>query len=476
MFNLAFEAMEELIKMAQTGEPLWITSLDGSGPALNEDEYVKAFPNRIGSEPNALIKREASRGNTVVMMKRNSLVEILMDVNQWSTVFVSMVSNPLTLEIISKGEEEESYNGALQVMTAEYQVPTPFVPTRESYFLRYCKKHEDGTWAVVDVSLESPISRCHRRPSGCLIQEMTSGYSKVTWVEHVEVQELDEGVDDLYKQLLSSGHVFVAKHWVATLDRHSERLASILMTTNINLPDSDVSAMTSEDGRKGMLKLAERMMASFCTGVCSISTSQCLVIDNVRVTVQKSTVDDPGKPSGLVLCAATFFHIPVTPKRVYDFLRDKNSRSEWDILSNGASVEEMARIATGRGTGNGVSLLRLDHSNSSQTNILVLEETCSDRTSSFIVYAPVDMAEMKTVRDGGDPYKMPLLPSGFAIFSDGSSGGSDGGGSLITIGFQILVSSLVSSGECHFNSIANINNLIESTIEKIFEGFHVKRG
>lgn len=68
-------------------------------------------------------------------------------------------------------------------MTAEFQVPTPLVPTRDSQFVRYCKQHEDGIWAVVDVSVDNlqpgPMLRCRRRPSGCLIQEMPNGYSKV---------------------------------------------------------------------------------------------------------------------------------------------------------------------------------------------------------------------------------------------------------------------------------------------------------
>ena len=68
-------------------------------------------------------------------------------------------------------------------MSAEFQVPSPLVPTRENYFVRYCKQHTDGTWAVVDVSLDSlrpnSISRTRRRPSGCLIQELPNGYSKV---------------------------------------------------------------------------------------------------------------------------------------------------------------------------------------------------------------------------------------------------------------------------------------------------------
>jgi hypothetical protein len=68
-------------------------------------------------------------------------------------------------------------------MSMEFQVPSPLVPTRECYFVRYCKNNPDGTWAVVDVSMDSlrpgPVLKCRRRPSGCVIQEMPNGYSKV---------------------------------------------------------------------------------------------------------------------------------------------------------------------------------------------------------------------------------------------------------------------------------------------------------
>lgn len=69
-------------------------------------------------------------------------------------------------------------------MTAEFQVPSPLVPTRENYFVRYCKQQpDDGAWAVVDVSLDylrpTPTSRTRRRPSGCLIHQLPNGYSKV---------------------------------------------------------------------------------------------------------------------------------------------------------------------------------------------------------------------------------------------------------------------------------------------------------
>ncbi|KAH9744687.1 homeobox-leucine zipper protein HDG2 [Citrus sinensis] len=457
IIELAVAAMEELIRMAQMGEPLWMTSLDGTAAVLNEDEYVRTFPRGIGPKPTGF-KCEASRETAVVIMNHISLVEILMDVNQWSTVFSGIVSRAMTLE-----------------MTAEFQVPSPLVPTRESYYVRYCKQHGEGTWAVVDVSLDnlrpSPAVRCRRRPSGCLIQEMPNGYSKVTWVEHVEVD--DRGVHNLYKQLVSTGNAFGAKRWVATLDRQCERLASVMAT---NIPTGEVGVITNQDGRKSMLKLAERMVISFCAGVSASTAHTWTTLsgtgaDDVRVMTRKS-VDDPGRPPGIVLSAATSFWLPVPPKRVFDFLRDENTRSEWDILSNGGVVQEMAHIANGRDTGNCVSLLRVNSANSSQSNMLILQESCTDPTASFVIYAPVDIVAMNVVLNGGDPDYVALLPSGFAILPDGTSlhganiGEAASGGSLLTVAFQILVDS-VPTAKLSLGSVATVNNLIACTVERI---------
>ncbi|MBA0602518.1 hypothetical protein Gorai_002698 [Gossypium raimondii] len=369
-------------------------------------------------------------------------------------------------------------------MATEFQVPSPLVPTRESYYVRYCKQHAEGTWAVVDVSLDnirpSPTARCRRRPSGCLIQEMPNGYSKVTWVEHVEVD--DSGVHSLYKQLVSTGHAFGAQRWIATLDRQCERLASVMAT---NVPTGDVGVITNQDGRKSMLKLAERMVMSFCAGVSASTAHTWTTLsgtgaDDVRVMTRKS-VDDPGRPPGIVLSAATSFWLPVSPKRVFDFLRDENSRSEWDILSNGGVVQEMAHIANGRDTGNCVSLLRVNSANSSQSNMLILQESCTDPTASFVIYAPVDIVAMNVVLNGGDPDYVALLPSGFAILPDGSTitattssagGGIDtdaagsSSGSLLTVAFQILVDS-VPTAKLSLGSVATVNNLIACTVERI---------
>ncbi|CAN8246246.1 unnamed protein product [Cochlearia groenlandica] len=474
--ELAVAAMEELVRMAQAGDPLWVSTDNNSVDILNEEEYFRTFPRGIGPKPLGM-RSEASRESAVVIMNHINLVEILMDVNQWSGVFSGIVSRALTLEVLSTGVAG-NYNGALQVMTAEFQVPSPLVPTRENYFVRYCKQHSDGSWAVVDVSLDSlrpnPISRTRRRPSGCLIEELPNGYSKVTWIEHMEVD--DRTVHHMYRPLVNSGLAFGAKRWVATLDRQCERLASSMAS---NIPASDLSVITSPEGRKSMLKLAERMVMSFCSGVGASTAHAWTTMsgtgsDDVRVMTRKS-MDDPGRPPGIVLSAATSFWIPVAPKRVFDFLRDENSRSEWDILSNGGMVQEMAHIANGREPGNCVSLLRVNSGNSSQSNMLILQESCTDASGSYVIYAPVDIVAMNVVLSGGDPDYVALLPSGFAILPDGSVGGDTNQevvssygncGSLLTVAFQILVDS-VPTAKLSLGSVATVNSLIKCTVERI---------
>ncbi|KAL0542903.1 hypothetical protein IC582_017984 [Cucumis melo] len=476
--ELAVSGMEELRRMAQGGEPLWVAG-DGKSSGevvLNEAEYLRSFGGGIVGKPMGF-RTEASRVSAVVFMNHMKLVDIFMDATQWSTVFCGIVSRASTVEILSPGLSG-NFNGALHVMSAEFQVPSPLVPTRENYFVRYCKQQTDGSWAVADVSLDtlrpSPIPNTRRKPSGCLIQELPNGYSKITWVEHVEVDET--GVPTMYRTLVNSGLAFGAKRWVATLDRQSERFATSIATT---IPTGDLRVISSIEGRKSMLKLAERMVTSFCAGVGASSVHAWTALpaaagDEVRVVTRKST-DEPGRPPGVVLSAATSFWIPVSPKVVFDFLRKEKSRSEWDILSNGGLVQEMAHIANGRHSGNCVSLLRVNSANSSQSNMLILQESCTDSTGSYVIYAPVDTVAMNVVLSGCDPDYVALLPSGFAILPDGPGGGGNNGGgilelgsggSLITVAFQILVDS-VPTARLSIGSVATVNSLIKCTVERI---------
>lgn len=90
IIELAVAAMEELVRMAQSGEPLWVPSSDNSSETLNEDDYAQTFPRGIGPKQLGL-KSEASRESAVVIMNHINLVEILMDV-------VWRLENPLFLD------------------------------------------------------------------------------------------------------------------------------------------------------------------------------------------------------------------------------------------------------------------------------------------------------------------------------------------------------------------------------------------
>ncbi|XP_052194190.1 homeobox-leucine zipper protein ANTHOCYANINLESS 2-like [Diospyros lotus] len=483
--EIALAAMDELVKMAQTDEPLWFRSFEGGREIMNHEEYLRTFTPCIGLKPNGFVT-EASRETGMVIINSLALVETLMDSNRWVEMFPCMIARATTTDVISSGMGG-TRNGVLQLMHAELQVLSPLVPVREVNFLRFCKQHAEGVWAVVDVSIDSiretsgapTYVDCRRLPSGCVVQDMPNGYSKVTWVEHAEYDE--SIIHHLYHPLVGAGMGFGAQRWVATLQRQCECLAILMSST---VPTRDHTAITAS-GRRSMLKLAQRMTNNFCAGVCASTVhkwnklSASNVDEDVRVMTRKS-VDDPGEPPGIVLSAATSVWLPVSPQRLFDFLRDERLRSEWDILSNGGPMQEMAHIAKGQDHGNCVSLLRASAMNANQSSMLILQETCIDAAGSLVVYAPVDIPAMHVVMNGGDSAYVALLPSGFAIVPDGpgsrgaaadnvANGGAAhriGGGSLLTVAFQILVNSLPTA-KLTVESVETVNNLISCTVQKI---------
>lgn len=108
--------------------------------------------------------------------------------------------------------------------------------------------------------------------------------------------------------------------------------------------------------------------------------------------------------------------------------------------------------------------------------MLILQESCTDASGSYVIYAPVDVVAMNVVLNGGDPDYVALLPSGFAILPDGPAGNMQGGGavadgvgsggSLLTVAFQILVDS-VPTAKLSLGSVATVNSLIACTVERI---------
>ncbi|KAH0751790.1 hypothetical protein KY285_004938 [Solanum tuberosum] len=51
LINLALDALDELHRLARSGEPLWYRSVDGDGEMLNVKEYDSSFILIIGMKP-----------------------------------------------------------------------------------------------------------------------------------------------------------------------------------------------------------------------------------------------------------------------------------------------------------------------------------------------------------------------------------------------------------------------------------------
>ncbi|KAI3759684.1 hypothetical protein L6452_07680 [Arctium lappa] len=476
-------AMEELVKMASAGEPLWIRSFETGREILNYDEYLHEFP--IETSSNVQQKRciEASRDSGIVFMDLPQLVQSFMDVKQYQEMFPCMISKAATLDVICNGEGANR-NGSVQLMFAELQMLTPLVTTREVYFVRYSKQLNADKWAIVDISVDNveknidvSLARCRKRPSGCIMEDKSNGHCKVTWIEHLECQKSIS--HSMYRAIINSGLAFGARHWMATLQQQCERLVFFLAT---NVPTKDSTGISTLAGRKSILKLAQRMTWSFgralgASSHCTWKKIPSKTGDDIRVASRKN-LNDPGEPLGVILCAVSSIWLPVSHTVLFDFLRDETQRNEWDIMSNGGPVQSIANLAKGKDRGNTVSI----HTMKSKENMWMLQDSCTNTYESMVVCAPVGVSSMQSVMSGCDSSNIAILPSGFSILPDGvetrplviTSKAQDKsweglGGSLLTVGFQILTSDSPSAKHS-MESVESINTLISTTLHNIKAG------
>ncbi|KAI4355626.1 hypothetical protein L6164_004379 [Bauhinia variegata] len=479
IMEIVNQAMEELIKMTTMGEPLWVRSVETGREILNYDEYVKEFSAENLSNLRPKRSIEASRETGVVFMDLPRLVQSFIDVNQWKEMFPCLVSKAATVDVICNGEGANR-NGAVQLMFAELQMLTPMVPTREVYFVRYCKQLNAERWAIVDVSIEkvednidASLVRCRKRPSGCIIEDKSNGHCKVIWVEHLECQK--SAVHTMYRTVVNSGLAFGAKHWIATLQLQCERLVFCMAT---NVPMKDSTGVGTLAGRKSILKLAQRMTRTFChaIGASSFHTWTKLTGktgEDIRISSRKN-LNDPGEPLGVILCAVSSVWLPVSPSVVFDFLRDDARRTEWDIMSSGGSVQSIANLAKGQDRGNAVTLQTIK---SKENSMWILQDSCTNAYESMVVYAPVDISGMQAVMTGCDSSNLAILPSGFSILPDGletrplvitsrQEEKSTEGGSLFTMAIQTLTNTSPTA-KLTMESVESVNTLISCTLRNI---------
>ncbi|GKV27039.1 hypothetical protein SLEP1_g36246 [Rubroshorea leprosula] len=479
ILEIVNQAMEELKTMATAGQPLWVRSVETGREILNYDEYVKDFP--VESSGNGRPKRsiEASRETGVVFVDLPRLVQSFVDVNQWKEMFPCLISKAATVDVICNGEGANK-NGSVQLMFAELQMLTPLVPTREVYFIRYCKQLSAEQWAIVDVSIDkveenidASLVKCRKRPSGCIIEDKSNGHCKVTWVEHLEFQK--STVHSMYRTIVNSGLAFGARHWMATLQLQCERLVFFMAT---NVPTKDSTGVATLAGRKSILKLAQRMTWSFCHAIGASSYHTWNKVstktgEDIRVSSRKN-LNDPGEPLGLIVCAVSSVWLPVPPNVLFDFLRDEARRSEWDVMSSGGPVQSIANLAKGQDRGNAVTIQTMK---SKENSTWVLQDTCTNAYESMVVFAPVDISGMQSVITGCDSSNIAVLPSGFSILPDGLESRplvitsrqeekSTEGGSLLTVAIQILTNSSPTA-KLTMESVESINTLTSCTLRNI---------
>ncbi|KAI4294985.1 hypothetical protein MLD38_040744 [Melastoma candidum] len=113
----AVSAMNELMKLAESHGPIWTPIFNGSTELLNRDEYVKMFPASTCSEikPGSSF-REGSRDATIVTLRSQAIIEILMDADKWLEAFPCLIANASATDVVYDCPIERK-DGYLQLVT-----------------------------------------------------------------------------------------------------------------------------------------------------------------------------------------------------------------------------------------------------------------------------------------------------------------------------------------------------------------------
>nr|DAA34958.1 TPA_exp: homeodomain leucine zipper family IV protein [Zea mays] len=321
--KLAENAAQELLVLADPESPLWLPVPGGSFETLNMIAYAQTFPGQMSVDAIAL-KTEATRASGVVMLDPKSLVEFLMDAESYGTMFPGLVSGAATDKVYNwPTSREESYDGAVQMMTVELAFPSPLVAARKCTFVRCCKKLEQGAFAVVDVSLDDG-ARCRKMPSGMLIQPIRYNSCKVSAIDHVRVD--DTSIHDIFHPCLS-GVLFGARRWVTSMARQCARIRDVFHVTNCTLN------VTSR-GRKTIMKLADNLLADYTSSVAAFPddawTVQCGVgtEQDIKIMYKRQSEGSSSSSNTAVVCACASFLLPLRMRKAFDLLKNNLLRAK----------------------------------------------------------------------------------------------------------------------------------------------------
>jgi homeobox-leucine zipper protein len=269
----------------------------------------------------------------------------------------------------------------------------------------------------------------------------------------VDVREKE--LKGIFEQFVQSGYAFGAKRWISNLQRHAERL---IFSMGIHTSPSD--SLISPEGRRSLTALAKQMAVSFFNDIsnstyhhwtCSTRTRKTKMV--VRTNKRRG---DPRKPPGInrtVCCSVKHLSHHT---RIFEFLKDVQTRPLWDSMSIGSSVQELANFTTGSDPRNQISVLAIGNHN----DFLLLQECCTDATGSFVIYAPINYAIFQCMLCGANSEPFPLMPSGFSILPKVSGGILDG--TLLTIVFQISVTATSAR-----SAVESATDVVQETLLRI---------
>ncbi|KAF8097884.1 hypothetical protein N665_0279s0014 [Sinapis alba] len=477
MSETMISAVTEIIRLIHIEEPMWIKSSIDDRLVIDQENYEKSFT-KISHLKSPSARIESSKEVVVVPMDARNLVDMFSDTEKWARLFSTIVNEAKTIHVLeSMDTQRQNFS---QLMYEQLHILSPLVPPREFMILRCCQQIEDDLWVIADVSchhvnidFESPTSS--KRPSGCLIQALPNGLSKVTWMEHVEVNDKVR-THRIYRDLLCGGFGYGARRWTVTLERMCERLS--LSSISVFLTTDYAGVVKTIEGKRSVMNLGERMLKNFAwilkmSGNYDFSQLSETNSSGVRVSVRVNS--EAGQPAGLIVCAASSLCLPLSPLQVYNFLTNLEFRHQWDVLCLGNPAAEVAGFFTGTDDKNRVNILQ-PTSATENADMMIIQDSFIDALGGMVVYAPVDLNTAYAAVSGQvNPSGIPILPSGFIISRDGHhstspelDGGRDYSTALLTVAFQILVSGPTLSGDLQIEeSTATVNTLITSTLQRI---------
>ncbi|XP_047306491.1 homeobox-leucine zipper protein HDG12-like [Impatiens glandulifera] len=491
-------ARDELMSLLHVNEPFWLQDMPDGRYIINREAYEATFlkRNTYKNHKNGSHTRiESSKYEASLSMSALRVAQMLMNAKMRAEyLFPTIITDAFTIQEFGN-QVLPRQAGPLKLEYEQIHLLTPYMVPRDFYFVRFCEKVTEGTWLIVEVShdfnntnfqLNSPC-RAWRRPSGCIIKDVSPGVSQVTWIEHVEIEDKDT-IHLLYKDVIFRGLAFSADRWIQTLSRSCHRIASYNNILNSQSNDSQqnlggvLGAMTQED-IQCIMSISDKMVKRLCANMSMKDKLEMPELKDKGICLSLCPDKDNINPSNsMIINAATSFWLDAPCKMILAYLQNVNIRPQWDVICNGQPVQETACIKFGNQLDSSISIIKPNIE--SQNNVLVIQETLVDPLGAVVAYSPIDRDDFNGELYGSWPKA--VLPSGFIISKDGNPecmhldfGGASTSrnvasdldlpnGSLVTVAFQVMCYS--KNIEPEFLKI--VTSLVSSAVDSIKLAFN----